>query len=64
MPDEYALYEAKARSSSLLRQVREGRWIIITVHSVPAAELRPVDQTTRLAAQGGAVLPCCSQVAR
>lgn len=43
MPDEYSLYEAKARLSSLVRQVREGRSIIITVHGVPAAELRPID---------------------
>ena len=47
MPDEYSLYEAKARLSSLVRQVREGRSIIITVHGVPAAELRPVDPSTR-----------------
>lgn len=47
MPDEYSLYEAKARLSSLVRQVREGRSVIITVHGVPAAELRPVDSTAR-----------------
>lgn len=47
MPDEYSLYEAKAQLSSLVRQVREGRSIIITVHGVPAAELRPVDPSTR-----------------
>jgi prevent-host-death family protein len=47
MPDEYSLYEAKARLSSLVRQVREGRSVIITVHGVPAAELRPIDQEAR-----------------
>lgn len=47
MPDEYSLYEAKARLSSLVRQVREGRSIIITVHGVPAAELRPIDPSAR-----------------
>lgn len=47
MPDEYSLYEAKARLSALVRQVKEGRSVIITVHGVPAAELRPVDQTAR-----------------
>lgn len=47
MPDEYSLYEAKARLSSLVRQVREGRSVIITVHGVPAAELRPVDPSVR-----------------
>jgi prevent-host-death family protein len=47
MPDEYSLYEAKARKSSLFRQVREGRSVIITVHGVPAAELRPIDPAVR-----------------
>ena len=47
MPDEYSLYEAKARLSSLVRQVREGRSVIITVHGVPAAELRPIDPSVR-----------------
>jgi prevent-host-death family protein len=47
MRDEYSLYEAKARLSSLVRQVREGRSVIITVHGVPAAELRPVDPSVR-----------------
>jgi prevent-host-death family protein len=47
MPDEYSLYEAKARLSSLVRQVREGRSVIITVHGVPAAELRPIDRSVR-----------------
>jgi prevent-host-death family protein len=47
MPDEYSLYEAKARLSSLVRQVREGRSVIITVHGVPAAELRPIDRNER-----------------
>ena len=43
MPEEYSLYEAKARLSALVRQVREGQTIVITVHGVPAAELRPID---------------------
>lgn len=47
MAEEYSLYEAKARLSSLVRQVREGRSIIITVHGVPAAELRPIDSAAR-----------------
>ena len=45
MPDEYSLYDAKAKLSALVRQVREGRSIIITVHGKPAAELRPIDDT-------------------
>ncbi len=47
MPNEYSLYEAKARLSALVRQVREGRSIIITVHGEPAAELRPIDKSAR-----------------
>lgn len=43
MRDRYSLYEAKARLSALVRQVREGRRIVITVHGSPAAELRPVE---------------------
>jgi len=45
MPDEYSLYEAKAKLSALVKQVREGRTVIITVHGKPAAELRPIDPT-------------------
>lgn len=47
MPREYSLYEAKAKLSALVRQVREGRHVIITVHGEPAAELRPVDRGGR-----------------
>jgi prevent-host-death family protein len=47
MPDEYTLYDAKAKLSALVRQVREGRSIIITVHGKPAAELRAIDETAR-----------------
>lgn len=47
MPDEISLYEAKAKLSALVRQVREGRSIIITIHGEPAAELRPVDRSAR-----------------
>ena len=42
MAREYSLYEAKARLSALIRQVREGRSIVITVHGTPVAELRPI----------------------
>lgn len=43
MRDTYSLYEAKARLSALVRQVREGHRVIITVRGVPAVELRPLD---------------------
>lgn len=45
--DEYPLYEAKARLSSLVRQVREGRSVVITVHGQPVAELRPYQPPER-----------------
>ena len=47
MPDAYSLYEAKAKLSALVKQVREGRTVIITVHGQPAAELRPIDPSAR-----------------
>ncbi|MEP6621101.1 MAG: type II toxin-antitoxin system prevent-host-death family antitoxin [bacterium] len=47
MPDEYSLYEAKSRLSALVKQVREGRTITITVHGEPAAELRPIKKGSR-----------------
>jgi prevent-host-death family protein len=47
MSDEYSLYDAKARLSALVRQVREGRTFIITVHGEPVAELRPIDRSQR-----------------
>lgn len=46
MPTEYSLYEAKAKLSALVRQVREGGTVIITVHGEPAAELRPITPAT------------------
>lgn len=54
MTRRYSLYEAKARLSSLVRMVREGQHVVITVHGEPAVELRPVkppppDLATRLA---------------
>jgi prevent-host-death family protein len=46
MPAEYSLYDAKAKLSQLVRQVREGATVIITVHGEPAAELRPIAPST------------------
>ena len=46
MPREYSLYEAKAKLSALVRQVREGQTIVITVHGEPAAELRPIEKVS------------------
>ena len=48
MRDRYSVYETKARLSAILRQVREGRSILVTLHGEPVAEIRPVEP----AAQG------------
>jgi len=47
MPDEYSIYDAKAKLSALVRQVREGRSVVITVHGEPVAELRPYQRPDR-----------------
>jgi prevent-host-death family protein len=45
MPEKYSIYDAKAKLSALVRQVREsGQTFVITVHGEPVAELRPVEQ--------------------
>jgi prevent-host-death family protein len=38
----YSLYDAKAKLSALVRKVREGHHVTITLHGEPVAELRPV----------------------
>lgn len=42
MAKTYSTYEAKARLSELLKQVRGGEVVTITHHGEPVAELRPV----------------------
>lgn len=42
MAKTYSTYEAKARLSELLKQVRNGDVVTITRHGEPVAELRPV----------------------
>lgn len=42
--DTYSLYEAKAKLSAIIRRVREGRRVLVTVHGEPVAEIRPVEQ--------------------
>jgi prevent-host-death family protein len=41
--DTYSLYEAKAKLSAIIRRVREGRRVLVTVRGEPVAEIRPVD---------------------
>ncbi|MQA89989.1 MAG: type II toxin-antitoxin system prevent-host-death family antitoxin [Gemmatimonas sp.] len=51
MKKTYSTYEAKARLSEILRQVRErGETVTVTYHGKPVAEIRPVsaDEGTRL----------------
>jgi len=42
MAKTYSTYEAKARLSELLKQVRNGEVVTITHHGQPVAELRPI----------------------
>jgi prevent-host-death family protein len=49
--DTYSTYEAKARFSELLKQVREGRVITVTWHGEPIAEIRPIGQRSGTAAR-------------
>ena len=47
MPRKYSLYEAKAKLSAIVRQVREGQSVVITVHGVPAVEMRAVPKAPK-----------------
>jgi antitoxin (DNA-binding transcriptional repressor) of toxin-antitoxin stability system len=40
MRDTYSLYEAKARLSAIVRQVREGHPVVVTLHGEPVVEIR------------------------
>ncbi|HLA88855.1 MAG TPA: type II toxin-antitoxin system prevent-host-death family antitoxin [Gemmatimonadaceae bacterium] len=42
MRDTYSLYEAKAKLSAIVRRVREGRSVVVTLHGEPVAEIRPL----------------------
>jgi prevent-host-death family protein len=39
----YSTYEAKTHFSEVMRQVREGRSVIVTYQGEPVAEIRPLD---------------------
>jgi prevent-host-death family protein len=51
MRDSYSLYEAKAKLSAIIRQVREGRSAIVTLHGKPVAEIRPISSAGKGIAQ-------------
>ncbi len=42
MRDTYSLYEAKAKLSAIVRQVRDGHSVIVTLHGAPAVEIRAI----------------------
>ncbi len=44
VPHEYSTYEAKARFSELLRQVRQGKTVTVTYRGEPVAEIRPIQR--------------------
>lgn len=44
MRDTYSLYEAKARLSAIVRRVREGHTVVVTVHGEPVAEIRALEE--------------------
>lgn len=44
MQDTYSLYEAKAKLSAIIRQVREGHSVTVTLHGEPVAEIRPIER--------------------
>jgi prevent-host-death family protein len=44
MSRTYSTYEAKARFSEVLRQVRSGQFVIISYRGEPVAEIRPIEQ--------------------
>jgi prevent-host-death family protein len=61
---EYSIYEAKARFSEVIRQVREGRSIRVSYRGKPVAEIRPIEKETglekridRLRERGALVVP-------
>lgn len=44
MRNTFSLYEAKARLSAIVRMVREGRTVVVTLHGKPVVEMRPVQE--------------------
>lgn len=41
----YSIYEAKARFSEVIRQVREGRTVTVSYRGEPVAEIRSIGQS-------------------
>jgi prevent-host-death family protein len=60
----FSLYDAKARFSEIVRMVRDGASVTVTVHGKPVAEIRPIqmdsaDLTGRISqlVDSGVVVP-------
>ena len=45
MPTIYSTYDAKARFSEIIRQVRSGKTILVSYRGEPVAEVRPIQRT-------------------
>ena len=44
----YSIYEAKARFSEVIRQVREGRVVTVSYRGEPVAEIRSIERESTL----------------
>lgn len=44
MPRTYTLYDAKARFSQVIREVRDGDTVTVSYRGEPVAEIRPVSK--------------------
>lgn len=42
MRNTFSLYEAKAKLSAIVRMVRDGSTVIVTLHGEPVVEMRPI----------------------
>ena len=47
MAINYSIYEAKARFSEVIRQVREGKPVTVSYRGEPVAEIRPIENDQR-----------------
>ena len=43
MRNTYSLYEAKSKLSAIVRMVREGHTVVVTLHGEPVVEMRPIE---------------------
>jgi prevent-host-death family protein len=42
MSDTYSLYEARAKLAAIIRKVREGQTVVVTLRGEPVAEIRSI----------------------